>query len=177
MLALVLVGVQRRGNTATMASHDIRSPPSGYRALRRGRRSISGQIYLTTTVCIDRTPFFRDHGAARAGSRVIHAQNWSGDARLLAWVLMPDHVHVLLQLGDRDPLPQTMARLKSHMARTVNSALGRTGSLWQCGFHDRALRRDENVRAAARYLVANPLRAELAQHVGEYPYWNAIWLD
>ena len=49
--------------------------------------------------------------------------------------------------------------------------------LWQAGFHDRALRAEVDVRAAARYLVANPLRAGLVVSVGDYPYWNAIWLD
>ena len=160
-----------------MPPDDALSPPSGYRALRMGRRSIPGQIYFVTTVCIDRTPFFRTHGAARTASKVIHASDWSGDTRPLAWVLMPNHLHVLLQLGPCDPLPQIMTRLKSHMARSVNTALSRTGSLWQSGFHDRALRHDENLRAAARYLVANPLRAGLVQHIGDYPYWNAVWLD
>jgi len=48
--------------------------------------------------------------------------------------------------------------------------------VWQPGFHDHALRKEEDVRAVARYVVANPLRAGLVQRIGDYPHWNAIWL-
>ena len=42
--------------------------------------------------------------------------------------------------------------------------------------HDRALRRDEDLLAVARYIVANPLRAGLVRRVGDYPLWDAVWL-
>ena len=155
-----------------------RSPvPSGHRALRKGRRSVSGQIYMVTTVCIDRTPFFARHDAAIAASQALQTSGWQGDARSLAWVLMPDHLHLLLELGERGTLSSVVMNTKSFLARHANAALGRNGALWQRGFHDRALRQDEDVRAAARYLVANPLRAGLVQTLGDYPYWNAVWLD
>jgi hypothetical protein len=48
--------------------------------------------------------------------------------------------------------------------------------VWQKTFHDAGLREDDDVKAAARYLVANPVRAGLAECVGDYPYWNAVWL-
>lgn len=51
-----------------------------------------------------------------------------------------------------------------------------TGAIWARAFHDRALRSDEHVLSAARYLVLNPVRAGLVQRIGDYPYWDAIWL-
>jgi REP element-mobilizing transposase RayT len=54
--------------------------------------------------------------------------------------------------------------------------LNRCGRLWQPGYHDHALRREEDLVATARYLVANPLRAGLVQHIGDYPLWDAVWL-
>ena len=36
---------------------------------------------------------------------------------------------------------------------------------------------DEDMRAMARYIVANPLRASLVEHIGDYPLWDAVWLD
>jgi len=50
------------------------------------------------------------------------------------------------------------------------------GALWQRGFHDHALRRDEDIEDIARYIVANPLRAGLVRHIGDYPHWDAIWI-
>ena len=90
---------------------------------------------------------------------------------------MPDHVHWLIQLGERDELGPLVNRLKSASARAANLALGREGQLWQRGFHDHALRREEDLKTVASYIVANPLRAGLVRRMADYPYWNAIWLS
>ena len=90
---------------------------------------------------------------------------------------MPDHLHLLLQLGEGTSLSDAVMHLKTNVAKQVNRELLRTGAVWQRGFHDHALREDEDVRAAARYIIANPLRAGLVQTIGDYPYWNAVWLD
>jgi len=95
---------------------------------------------------------------------------------MLAWVLMPDHVHWLLQLGETDSLGEVIGRLKSASSRHTNRALNRTGPLWSKAFHDHALREEEDLQAVARYIVANPLRAGLIKRIGDYPFWNAIWL-
>jgi REP element-mobilizing transposase RayT len=95
---------------------------------------------------------------------------------MLAWVLMPDHAHWLLQLGDLETLAAVVNRLKSASARHTNRALGRQGALWQKAFHDHALRSEEDLRQTARYVVANPLRAGLVRRINDYPFWNAVWL-
>ncbi|HEV8692754.1 MAG TPA: transposase [Lysobacter sp.] len=94
----------------------------------------------------------------------------------MCWVLMPDHVHWLLQLGSRDALATVVSRLKAASARSVNSGLGRRGALWGPAFHDHALRSDEDVLRVARYIVANPIGAGMVRSVREYPFWNAVWL-
>lgn len=135
-----------------------------------------GQVYFITSVCAGRTPRFASHDVACAASAVVaRADSWH-DATLLAWVLMPDHLHLLLELGSRHTLQRVMQRGKSLIARAAHTAAGTHGKLWQPAFHDRALRRNEDVRVAARYLVANPLRAGVVERVGDYPYWGAVWL-
>lgn len=94
----------------------------------------------------------------------------------LAWVVMPDHVHWLFQLGETMDLSSAIKRFKARSALRVNDYLHRQGKLWQKGFYDHALREDEGVQNIARYIVANPLRAGLVQHIGDYPLWDAIWL-
>ncbi|UPG86360.1 transposase [Luteibacter aegosomatis] len=143
--------------------------------LRIARTSEPGHIYLITTATWNRTPLFRDHACARAVSRVCHAANtWKG-ARCLAWVLMPDHWHGMVQLDDGD-LWKIVGRFKSLASRAVRDVRPRSYPVWQKSFHDAGLRRDVDVKAAARYLVANPLRAGLVSTIGDYPYWNAVWL-
>lgn len=153
-----------------------RDPQRGHSALRRGRVSLPGQAYHLTVATRKREPSFRDFHAASAVCRCFHNLVLLGDARLLAWVLMPDHAHWLLQLGDVENLSLVVNRLKSTSARAANAALGRSGPLWTPSFHDHALRGDEDLASVARYIVANPLRAGLVTRVGAYPFWNAVWL-
>jgi putative transposase len=138
--------------------------------------SIPGQIYLLTTTTRLRRRVFADTVSARAVSRVIHAASTWGIAQLLAWVLMPDHWHGLLQLGD-ESLGRVMNRFKANASRVLHASGEMEGSPWERSFHDHALRCGEDVRKVARYIVANPIRSGLADNVLGYPYWNAVWLE
>ncbi len=89
---------------------------------------------------------------------------------------MPDHCHLLVQVGVADSLSSLIGRLKAHTARACNQLVGAHGPVWQRGFHDRALRREAEIPAAARYIVRNPVRAGLVSSVGQYSCWNAVWL-
>jgi REP element-mobilizing transposase RayT len=66
--------------------------------------------------------------------------------------------------------------VKSYSARRVNTVIGRGGRVWQRGFHDHAVRKDESLEDIARYVVLNPVRAGLVGSVGAYPLWDAIWV-
>ncbi|UPG96758.1 REP-associated tyrosine transposase [Luteibacter aegosomatissinici] len=146
----------------------------GQAALRRGRVSEPGRIYIVTCVAWNRSPAFRHYLHARMAARIIHERKTWGDAECMAWVLMPDHWHGLVRVGDED-LSKVIHRLKSRIAKAFRKD-GRQSPLWQKGFHDRALRAEDDVRAAARYIVANPVRAGIVERAGQYPYWNAVWL-
>jgi REP element-mobilizing transposase RayT len=52
----------------------------------------------------------------------------------------------------------------------------RPNAIWQDGYHDHALRSEENLQDAARYIVMNPVRAGLVESIREYPLWDAKWL-
>lgn len=143
--------------------------------LRKGRHSEPGRPYLVTTVTLNRKPIFSDW---RLGRLLVHALRDIADecrTESLAWVVMPDHLHWLL-IPHLEPLHAIMRRVKSCSARTVNTAMGISGPLWQRGFHDHALRRHEDLHATARYIVANPLRAGIVNRIGDYPLWDCIYL-
>jgi len=148
----------------------------GHAALRRGRVSFQDGIYLVAAATHGRIALFGDFHAARTASRCFADPLILGETSMLAWVLMPDHAHWLIQLGGKTPLGVCIGRIKSASSREVNRACRRSGSVWAPAFHDHALRADEDVEAAARYLVANPLRAGLVERIGDYPYWNAVWI-
>ncbi|MEJ5056990.1 MULTISPECIES: REP-associated tyrosine transposase [unclassified Pseudomonas] len=143
--------------------------------LRAGRYSQSGQIYLLTAVTRNREPLFTNWPTGRFLVRQFQQAQADDLADSLAWVVMPDHFHWLIELK-HSTLPGLMLATKSRSARAINAHLGRAGCLWQKGFHDRAIRYEEDLLATARYVIANPIRAGLVRRVHDYPLWDAKWL-
>lgn len=143
--------------------------------LRIGRFSEHERIYLLTATVEAREPIFADFNLGRLLVAELRAAHDEALGESLAWVVMPDHLHWLL-VSKRGSISELMGRVKGRSARRINPLLGRSGKLWQDGFHDRALRREEDVLPAARYVVANPLRAGLVARIGDYPLWDAVWL-
>ena len=138
--------------------------------LRKGRYSEANRIYLITTITEQRENIFDNLVAARVVINTLKEEQSRGCAETLAFVLMPDHLHWLMQLGDGNQLSKVVGRVKSVSAHH----LGR--KIWQTGFHDHALRKEEDIQGTARYIVANPLRAKLVENIGDYPHWDAKWL-
>ncbi|AVD89972.1 transposase [Pseudomonas sp. SWI44] len=152
----------------------MRTRTLGHR-LREGRWSEAGRVYLLTAVTDGRCPVFSDW---RLGRLLVHEMRGAHEQGLvssLAWVVMPDHVHWLIELRECT-LGELMCRVKSRSSLTISLARQGQGRLWQKGYHDRALRTEDNLKHAARYVVANPLRAGLVERLGDYPLWDAIWL-
>ena len=147
------------------------------RDLRRGRHSCANQVYLVTTVTHERESLFAHSMAAREVVHALRHASEHGLATTHAYVVMPDHLHWLLGLGGGHELSSVVARVKGKSARRINLLLEREGRpVWQAGFHDHAIRTEEDIRHIARYIVANPLRGGLMHRVGDYPWWDAEWL-
>jgi len=89
---------------------------------------------------------------------------------------MPDHLHWLFSLTGSRALSVCVNTVKSFSARRINYRLSRHGQVWQTGFYDRAIRREDDLVGVARYIIANPLRAGIIESVRDYPLWDATWL-
>jgi putative transposase len=151
-------------------------PGKGTEELRKGRFSGRNQIYHITTVTLDRYPVFSVFLFARIAIRSMLREDDAGHTQTLAYALMPDHLHWLFQLNGDRSLSTCVNTIKSYATRKINGVSDRSGRLWRKGFHDRAIRREEDLEAVARYIVANPLRAGIARSVREYPHWDAVWV-
>jgi REP element-mobilizing transposase RayT len=149
--------------------------PADSKRLRIGRYSQKGQIYLVTSITHNRQPFFNDWVTGRLLVNHFRKAQQEGWANALAWVVMPDHFHWLLELEKKD-LPALVLTVKSRAARDINTHLGRSGQLWQRGFHDRAIRKEEDLLSSGRYIITNPIRAGLVTRVHDYPLWDAKWI-
>ena len=140
------------------------------RNLRKGRFSEPGRIYVITMVTRGRRPVFGDFLSARVVVQVMMGHEERGFAKTLCFVVMPDHLHWLMELGSIKDLAATVQSFKSMISRRI----GR--SVFQKGFYDHGVRREEDVEEIARYIVANPLRAGLVERIEEYPHWDAVWM-
>jgi len=148
---------------------------SGHAALRRGRVSASGHVYLVTFTTWRRRPLFSCYARAMLTSSALADRRLWMRATLMAWVLMPDHWHGLVQLRDGESLHRLVGRLKCNTARWLRMH-GYRARVWAPAFHDRGIRGEPALMAAARYIIANPLRAGLAPSLAAYPFWDAVWL-
>ncbi|SET32912.1 Transposase IS200 like [Stenotrophomonas indicatrix] len=92
----------------------------------------------------------------------------------LAWVVMPDHVHWMLQLHASE-LSGIARRFKSSSALALNRLVGHRGAVWQSGYFDHAVSAEESLHHQALYILGNPIRAGLAREIGQYPYAWSIW--
>jgi REP element-mobilizing transposase RayT len=148
-------------------------PKPASHTLRTGRVSIQNQVYLVTFVTEGRKHHFKN---LYCGRLMIKTLMDTTQVKSLAFVVMPDHVHWLIQLLDEAPLSKVIHRVKSVSAYHLNKTLKRKGRFWQNGFHDHAMRKEEDIRVAARYIIANPIRAGLVTKVGDYSHWDAVWV-
>jgi REP element-mobilizing transposase RayT len=111
--------------------------------------------------------FLRD---PRIGELVANALHfWQGKRyRLVAWCVMPNHVHVVCRLLPGQELSKVLQGWKSFTARQANEILGRSGAFWQREYYDRLIRDGDELERAVRYVANNPERAGLKG-------WKWVW--
>jgi REP element-mobilizing transposase RayT len=115
---------------------------------------------------------------SRAAS-IIEA-NWlhmdGKEYRLLAWCVMPNHVHLLVEIWQK-PQARLVRDWKGLTARRINRVLGRTGQLWQEDYWDRYIRDEEHCRKVMHYIEMNPVKAKLVKTSHEWPFSSARFRD
>lgn len=89
--------------------------------------------------------------------------------RLIAWVVMPNHVHVLLKT-DQVPLSMIVRTWKQFTARKANSILGRSGAFWQADYWDTFVRDADHELKTIRYIRENPVKAGLVKVWKDWPW-------
>ena len=125
-------------------------------------------IYFITICVAHRKPVLANNAAFSAFKRAVaRLRHW----KVLAAVLMPDHLHVVVAPEDRDA---KVGNFSGALKRWIREELGASWK-WQPGCFDRPLRSDESLHEKWRYLQENPVRAGLVSNSGNWPYqigWN-----
>ena len=93
--------------------------------------------------------------------------------RMIAWCIMPNHVHALIEPNDAAHLlPSIIHSWKSFTATEANKILGRSGSFWMEDYYDRFIRNEEHLQSTLDYIRQNPVKAGLVQRAEEWPWWS-----
>ena len=145
----------------------------GYQALRVGRWSGTGCVYhLRTSLKRGPAPLLVGAVAEQVTTCLL---SWQETRRglLVAFVVMPDHLHVLAAILGGVNLQQSFGRWKRWCSKEVNRSLGRQGSVWQPGFFDRRIRKEDDIGAVGRYIEHNPVRRSLVDTAEAFPYSSA----
>ncbi len=94
---------------------------------------------------------------------------------LEAWVVMPNHVHVLFT--QYAPLGRVVGGWKSYTARQANRLRHRTGQFWAVDYWDTYMRDDAHTTRTRRYIENNPVKAHLVREPAQWPWSSAPWRD
>ena len=87
-----------------------------------------------------------------------------------AYVLMTNHVHLLVTPEESSSLAALMKQQSQRYAQYINRHYDRSGSLWEGRFRSRITEDDRYVLACYRYIELNPVRAGMVEHPGDYPW-------
>ncbi|WP_240905968.1 REP-associated tyrosine transposase [Thiorhodococcus mannitoliphagus] len=93
--------------------------------------------------------------------------------RLLSWVIMPNHLHVLIETLPPMGLGEVVRRWKGSTSRAANGRLGRSGAFWERDYFDRYIRDDAHLAAVTRYIEQNPVKAGLVARAEDWRYGSA----
>ena len=90
--------------------------------------------------------------------------------RLLAWCVMPNHVHVLIETDSAFSVSKIVQGWKSYTARLINQQLARSGSVWMRDYFDRYIRDNHHLAAVVAYIHNNPVKARLVSQEHEWQH-------
>jgi REP element-mobilizing transposase RayT len=93
--------------------------------------------------------------------------------RLIAWCVMPTHVHVLVEQAIGWRLETVVQGWKSVTARRANRILAREGTFWAREYFDRTMRSEAQAEATVAYILANPVKARLCETPEAWP-WSGV---
>lgn len=156
----------------------------------RVRYEMAGHARLLTCATYHRAPIFARAWCADTLADHLEQARTSLGFRIIAWVLMPDHFHLLLQPQDEStPASEILQHIKEPVARAITKHLrashdalldrltdGDSVRVWQRGGgHDRNITTRDALAHAAGYIHANPVRRELCAQPEDWAWSSARW--
>ena len=117
----------------------------------------------------------RDAGNAGNAAIVRTAlEHFDGERyRLIAWVIMPNHVHALVEQVEGWRLGDVVRSWKTYAAKAINARRSGSGIVWAKDYFDRFIRDEAHFLNTVRYIEENPVKAGLAVQPSDWPFSSA----
>ena len=142
---------------------------------RTARASVGGVCYHVLNRGNGRAEVFHKDGDYAAFLDLIAEANERLPLRILGYVLLPNHFHLVLwPHGDGDLSRSLQWLLTAHVRRYHRHYHG-SGHVWQGRFKAFPIEQDEHLLAVLRYVERNPLRAKLVQRAELWPWSSLAW--
>jgi len=157
----------------------MRDPTKGHAVLRRGRVSLPHAEYFLTICTDEKHPGLSSPAAATAILDELRALDADHTWQLRSAVVMSDHLHALIILGERLTLGQSVGRLKAKTKSSLRAvaAHSATALAWERDFHDHRVHPDEDRLAIFHYIFLNPYRAGLCLREVRWPWYFCCETD
>jgi putative transposase len=169
-------------NSADSAEKSVIKPPPrdarnkpGFRGsarLRIGRWSEVDCVYFVTVKTVERDSSLSNPATAGIVMRSIEWMETEGRWEWSCYVVMPDHLHLVLKLKQEKPLERLLGPFKKFTAGRINETLHRSGRFWQDSFFDHRLRTEEKLEWVAFYCLRNPVRAGFVLDGEDWPFFK-----
>ncbi len=138
----------------------------------RGRYVETG-VHFVTFATGQRKNIFANPRACELLVHHLKQGEQLGHYELLAWVIMPEHVHLVLIIGEEHDLSYAMKGIKGSFARQWNLEQGTHGAVWQPSFYEHEVRNEADLLEKVAYIHGNPVLASLTRVPREYPWSSA----
>ncbi len=139
----------------------------------RSHPTVANQPFFVTATTARRRPLFGDPKAAQLLiSEILWSRREMGFA-LLAYVIMPDHIHLIVVPTTGASLSVVMQGIKGRFARIWNERAGCKGTMWQPRFYESGVRTESQLVRWVEYIHNNPVEAGLARAAEDYPHSSA----
>ena len=131
------------------------------------------RTFFITSVCHERKPVFRSEKLAELFLETMFGYREQGKFLLHEFVLMPDHIHLILTPDIRIPMERAVQFIIGGFLHRCTKESVFEGEIWQPGPTNHRIRDDLDYERHREYIHMNPVRAGLVANAGEYPYSSA----
>jgi putative transposase len=127
------------------------------------------RTFFTTSVTANRRRLFQTERSAELLLRILQDNRQKGRFKLHSYVIMPDHIHLLLTPAENVSLEKAMQFIKGRFSFHLKSAF----DVWERSFKEHRIKDDLDYTHHLHYIEQNPVRANLSPTAEQFPYSSA----